>query len=98
MDTPRIAPINPSPNYGVGRLKHDQDRRGRRSFEQAFAEEDKKSDAEAEAEAENQPPGVASDNTAEDRAGGSVPGGLQDQEGIIRKDEEDGQLHVDIVV
>ena len=94
METPRIAGISPTPNHGVGRLRHDQDRRSNRSFEQAFADENKK----PEAEAESQSPGVASDNTAEDRARGSVPGDLQDQEGIIRKDEEDGQLHVDVVV
>lgn len=97
MDTPGITGPTPAPpppaSYGVGRLKHDRDRRNRQSFEDAFAKEEKK-----RPEPEEEDTSVAEDDTPENHAKIPLPGGLQDRRGIIRKDEEDGQLHVDIVV
>lgn len=93
MDTPRISgPVPPTPAYGVGRVKHDRDRQDKQSFEEAFGEE------EQGKEADGQSPGVAEDDTPDGGPKGPLSGDLQDAEGIIRKDEEDGQLHVDIVV
>ena len=94
MEAPRIAGTNST--YGVGGLKHDQDRRSKRSFEQAFDKAGKEPDDDQEPE--SQSPGVASHNSRDDRAKTSSPSGLQDREGIVRKDEEDGQLHVNVVV
>jgi len=97
MDTPRIAGLGPTtPAYGVGALKHDRDRRRQRSFEEAFGEEEQGDDASKEAT--SQSASVVENNTPESRAEGPLSGDLQDAEGIIRKDEEDGQLHVDVVV
>ena len=90
MDTPRIAGLGPtSPAYGVGSLKNNRDRRGQRSFEEAFGEEEQSGDESAS---------VVEDNTPDSRTESPLSGDLQGAEGIIRKDEEDGQLHVDVVV
>jgi hypothetical protein len=92
MDTPGINRPNPtSPAYGVGSLKYDRDRRNKnkQSFEEAFTEGEQKS---GEPKADES---VAVNDTPEKAP---LPGDLQEGEGIIRKDEEDGQLHVDIVV
>ena len=96
MDSSRITGSNPTHAYGVGSLKHDRDRRGKRSFEQAFDEEEQGRDANKEAD--SQSASVADDDTPDGRTKRSLSGDLQDPEGIIRKDEEDGQLHVDVVV
>lgn len=97
MDAPRIFGLGPTaPTYGVGGLKHDRDRRGQQgqqSFEEAFGEE-----GQSEGQSAGQSASVAEDDTASSRAESPLSGGLQDAEGIIRKDEEDGQLHVDVVV
>lgn len=96
MDTPRINVSNPSRGYGVGSLKHDQDRRGKRSFEQTFDDEEQGHNANKEVD--SQSASVAEDDTPDERTKRSLSRDLQDPEGIIRKDEEDGQLHVDVVV
>ena len=86
MDAGRIEGFQPT--YGVGSLKHDRDRRSHgQSFEQAFEEED-------EDDKKGREKGVASDDTPER----PKPRGLQRPGGIIRKDEENGELHVDVVV
>ncbi len=94
MEVPRIPGTNST--YGVGSVQHDQDRRGKHSFEQAFDKAGKEPDDDQEPE--SQSPGVASHNTQDHRAKTSSPSGLQDSEEIVRKDEEDGQLHVNVVV
>lgn len=89
MDAPGITgPTPTNPAYGVGSLKYNRDRQNKQSFEEAFAEEEQSTQERGEQS-------VAEDNTSEKAP---PPADLQEAEGIIRKDEEDGQLHVDIVV
>jgi hypothetical protein len=92
METQKISPTPATPPYGVGGVKHDRNRQGKRSFEEAFGEEAQKQGAGSH------PPIVEEDNTPDEHAEKPLTGHLQDGKGIIRKDEEDGQLHVDIVV
>ena len=94
MEVPRISGTDSS--YGIGSLKHDQDRQGKRSFEQDFDKAGKPRDGDEEPESRS--PSVASHNTEAERARHSLRTGLQDRGEIIRKDEQDGHLHVDVVV
>ena len=89
METRGIEALRP--DYAVGNVKHDGNRRRDqgRSFEQAF----EKGEAKA---------GVASDNTSLDVTPDQVPDPmarrLQSRPPIIRKDAENGEMHVDVVV
>ena len=94
MEVPRISGTDTG--YGIGSLRHDRDRQGKRSFEQDFEKAGKNRDDDEESR--SQSAGVASHNTEADPAKRSLPTGLQDRGGIIRKDEQDGQLHVDVVI
>ncbi len=111
MDTPRITGFQP--NFGVGSLKNNQERRRGRAFENAFDKQGKKRgkgkerrrgeegdivELEAEVGA-GAGTGVGSDDSDSGAGAGPITRTLQDREGIIRKDEEDdGLLHIDVVV
>ncbi len=98
METRGIEALRPGwpdgPGYAVGSLKHDRNRhRGQdqgRSFEQAFEK------------GQGPKAGVASDDTGVDVTKDQVPDPmarrLQSQPPIIRKDAEDGEMHVDVLV
>ena len=93
METRGIEALRPDwRGYAVGSLKHERDRRkGQgRSFEQAFEK------------GQGPQAGVASDDTGVDVTKDQMPDPmarrLQSQPPIIRKDAEDGEMHVDVVV
>lgn len=102
MDTPNVngpAGLGFQPNFGIGRLRNDQQRRNQRSFEEAFDEKARKRRQRASGTT------VGSDNSADagaapdaDARVSPVLRGLQHHEGFIRKDGEDGLLHIDVVV
>ncbi len=79
------------PSYGVGSLNRQRDRGGkRRPFERALGKANKDVGDDSRS--------VAQDDTPNDGSEEPLSLALQDDGSIGRKDEQDRQLHVDIIV